>query len=119
MDAASIAKTLKAKGQSMTLTRESPGTVDPVAGSIGTPVTQAWTVYGITANYNSLTRIASQNRPDSLILAGDKQAIINAGTVDPAPGDTLTIGSAVWTVIAVDGVDPAGAALLFKCQVRK
>jgi hypothetical protein len=119
MDAASIAKTLKAKGQAMTLTRVSGGIHDPVTGSISGAVTQSWTVYGITTNYNSLTRLASQSKPDSLILSGDRQAIINAGTVEPIPGDTLMASGVSWKVIAADVVDPAGTALLYKCQVRK
>jgi len=119
MNATGIAKTLKAKGQAMTLTRVSGGTYDPVAGSTTGSTTTTYTVYGITTNYNNLTLLASHNRPDSLILAGDKQAIVNAGTVEPLPGDTLAASGVTWKVIAADAVDPAGTALLYKCQVRK
>jgi len=115
MNAASIAKTLKAKGQAMTLTRVSGGTYDPVAGSVTTPVTTTYTVYGIeTAFRDGLTMSAG-----TLIQSGDRQAVVAADQATPVPGDSLTIGGVVWHVIAVNAVNPAGAALLFKCQVRK
>lgn len=119
MNTASIAQTLKAKGQPMTLTRAVAGTYDPVTGLATGATTATYTVQGITTNYNSQTRLAAQMRPDSLILAGDKQAIIDAAVIAPAPGDTLTIAGIVWQVIAVDTVAPAGVAMMHKCQVRK
>jgi len=133
MNAAGIAKTLKAKGQAMTLTRVSGGTYDPVAGSVTTPVTTTYTVYGIeTAFRDGLTMSAG-----TLIQSGDRQAVVAADQATrwdaiadfdavtdffggiPIPGDSLTIGGIVWKVIAVTPVNPAGTALLFKCQVRK
>lgn len=104
----------------MTLTHAVAGTYDPVTGSMAGATTTTTTVYGITTNYSSITRLASANKTDSLILAGDKQAIIDAVSIVPLPGDTLTDkNGTAWKIIAVDAVDPAGTALLFKCQVRK
>ena len=119
MNATGIQAKLKAKGQAMTLTHAVAGVYDPVTGSMAGATTTTSTVYGITTNYSSITRLASANKPDSLILAGDKQAIIDAVSVVPVPGDTLTIAGEVWKIIAVDSVAPAGVAMLFKCQVRK
>lgn len=118
MNSASIAKTLQSKGQAMVLTRVTGGVFDPVAGSVSGATTQNFTVYGITSNYSSITRIASANQPNSMILGGDKKAIISAGVVVPVPGDTLTIMGKVWTVIAVDALAPQGTDLLYTCQVR-
>ena len=115
MNAADIAKTLKAQGQAMALTRTTPGVFDPVTGSIGTPVVQAWTVYGITKNYKA----GIINAANSLILSGDKQAIIGAEVVEPVPGDVLAIMGKSWVVIAVDDLSPQGSALLYQAQVRK
>jgi len=115
MNAAGIAKTLKAKGQAMTLTRVSGGTYDPVTGGVTSPVTQTWTVYGIeTAFRDGLTMAAG-----TLVQSGDRQAIIAADQQAPIPGDSLTIGGVAWKVIAVSPVNPAGTALLFKLHVRK
>lgn len=119
MNATGIQATLKSKGQAMTLAHAVAGVYDPVAGSMTGGSSQTSTVYGITTNYNSQTRLTSQMRPDSLILAGDKLAIIDAVSVVPVPGDTLTIAGEVWKIMAVDSVAPAGVAYLFKCQVRK
>lgn len=119
MNATSIQATLKSKGQAMTLTHTVAGVYDPVAGSMTGGSSQTTTVYGITTSYNSIARLASANKPDSMILAGDKLAIIDAVSVVPVPGDTLNIQGTAWKIIAVDAVDPAGTALLFKCQVRK
>jgi len=115
MNAASVAATLKAKGQAMTLTRVSGGTFDPVTGGIAGAVTQTFTVYGITTNY----RMESVNATNSLIQSGDKMAKIGATVTEPGPGDKLTIMGDVWTVIAVDTLAPQGVALMYTIQIRK
>ena len=99
----------------MTLTHAVAGVYDPVAGSMTGGSSQTTTVYGITTSYGA----GITNRADSLILAGDKLAIIDAVSVVPVPGDTLTIAGEVWKIMAVDSVAPAGVAYLFKCQVRR
>lgn len=113
-EAQSIAADLKADGQPMTLTRSTIGEYDPVEGVMPEPVTQTWTVYGITKSY----KVGDINREGSLILSGDKKALISA-LVEPKPGDTLTIMSKIWSIIAVDELSPQGEALLYTCQVRK
>ena len=116
-EAQSIAADLKSDGQAMTLTRTTPGTCDPVTGSIGTPVVQTWTVYGITGNFKRDMNTA--NEPNSLILGGDKKAVINAGTVAPLPGDILTVAGVDYTIVAFDELAPQGEALLYTLQIRK
>lgn len=120
MNAAGILQTLKSKGQPMTLTRSKASTqiFDPVAGAVEFAETETFTVYGITTNYNSFTKISAQNNPDSLIQSGDKKAIISAGVTEPVPGDSLTIMGKVWAVIAVDTLAPQGVNLMHTCQVR-
>lgn len=113
-EAESIAADLRADGQPMTLGRVTPGVFGPVAGKVTDSVEQQWTVYGITANYNSQTRLAAQG----LILHGDKKAIIEA-TVEPKINDTLQIMGVNWRVIAVDDLSPQGETLLYTCQVRR
>jgi hypothetical protein len=115
MNAASIAQTFKAKGQPMTLTRTIAGTYDPVTGTATGATTATYTVQGITKSFAA----GLTNRPDSLILSGDKQAIVDAVSVVPLPGDTLTIKGVVWQVIAVDAVEPDGTAYIYKAQVRR
>lgn len=114
-EATDIAADLRADGQAMTLTRTTYSGGDAASGDPGTPIVQTWPVYGITKTYKA----SSYNGAGSLILAGDKQAVIDAASVDPAPGDVLTIMGVDWTVIMVDTVDPQGVALMHKCQVRR
>ena len=112
--ATDIAKSLKADGQSMTLTRVSGGVLDPVSGTITGEVTQTWTVYGVTKSY----KYSDINASGGLVLSGDKLALIGA-TVKPVPGDKLTIMGGIWNVIAVDELSPQGEALLYYVQIRK
>ena len=124
-EAESIAADLKADGQLMILSRSTAGEFDPVAGAVSGDIVQQWEVYGITANYNSQTRLASQNQPGTAILTGDKKAIIGAvdktgQPVEPMTGDTLkTKKGVVWRVMAIDTVDPQGDDLLYVMQVRR
>ena len=114
MNAAGIAKTLKAKGQPMTLTRTGAGVFDPVTGGMtgGTVTTHA--VYGITKNY----RQADIAAPGSLILGGDKIAIISAD-VKPVIADKLQIMGEDWMVISINELSPQGVALMYSVQIRK
>ena len=118
-EATDIAADLRADGQAMTLTRTTYSGGDMATGSPGAAIVQTWTVYGVTSNYNSIARAASYNGAGSLILAGDKQATIDAATVTPEPGDVLTIMGVAWKVIMIDTVSPQGLALLHKCQIRR
>ena len=85
------------------------------SGSTTGGVTQTFTVYGITKNYSD----GVKNSAGTLIQRGDQKAIIDAVTVVPVPGDTLTIRGEVWSVVAVDCLDPQGVALLYNMQVRQ
>ena len=119
MNAASIAATLKAKGQPMTLTRTTAGTstFDPVTGGYtgGATSTSTYTVNGITKSY----KLSTVNASGSLIQVGDKEALFEAGIVVPVPGDKLTVKGIDWTVISINETSPQGAVLFYTCQVRK
>lgn len=112
--AADIAAKLQAKGQAMTLSHASAGTFDPTTGGVTGSTTTTTTVYGITKSY----RDGLINAPGSMILAGDKKAIISALTA-PAVGDTLTIMTVVWVIVAIDALEPQGETLLYTCQIRR
>ena len=114
MNASDIAKTLKAKGQPMTLTRTGAGVFDPVTGGMTGGVVETFTVYGLTKNYRQAD-IANSN---SLILGGDKLAIISAD-VAPVIADKLQIMGEDWIVISINELSPQGVALLYYCQLRK
>jgi hypothetical protein len=114
-DQSDIARDLQADGQAMTLTRTIDGVFDPVTGTTTAGVIQSWQVYGITKNY----KLSSINTANSLILSGDKQALIGFSEVAPQVGDKLTIMAVDWQIMAVDELSPQGVALMFYCNVRK
>jgi hypothetical protein len=119
MDAASIKATLQAKGQAMTLTRVTQGTYNPETGSFASSTSATHTVYGITSGYSSFTIAAAATKPDSLIKAGDILAIVEAVTITPVVGDTISIMGETWAVLNVDPVAPQGSNLLFKLHLRR
>jgi len=112
MDQAGVTSTMRKKGQKMVLTRKTISAFDGATGAT-TETTLTWDVYGITKNYTLF------NNAGSLVLAGDKKALIEAGVVVPAPGDLLLIMGVSWTVISVDPLSPQGVNLMFTCQVRR
>jgi hypothetical protein len=118
MNAADVAKTLKDQGQEMILTRTILGTFDPVTGTTTAGTNQSWPVYGITKNYNSMTRAAASTVSGSLILAGDKQGVISA-TIELLIGDILTIMGVNWRIVSFDDLSPQGEVLMYYPQLRK
>lgn len=116
MNPTQIAKQLKDKGQPMTLTRQGVGSTNNlITGAVTGGIPTTYDVNGITTTYKT----GNINVPDSMILSGDKKAIIGAGIIEPKPADTLTIMGVDWTIIAVDELSPQGVVLMYTCQVRK
>ena len=103
----------------MTLTRNVPGAFDPVAGSATGSTSVQYTVFGITANYSRFTMASTYNDPNSMILSGDKKAIIGADVIEPLPGDVITVMGVDWVVISIDTLCPQGVNLMFTVQIRK
>jgi hypothetical protein len=111
-DQSDVAADLRQDGFPMVLSRVTPGAYDPVTG-FGAGVTEEWLVYGILGSYKG-----NEFATGTVIKMGDKKAIVEAGVVAPAPGDTLTINGAIWKVITVDAVNPQGVDLMYRLQVR-
>jgi len=103
-------------GMSMTLARASSSspTYDTATG-VATPVSPvSYTVTGAKFDY------AAREIDGTLIQAGDQRVYLSTtGAVLPLPGDTLTIGSAVFRVMRAGSISPAGTDLLYDVQVRK
>ena len=115
---ASVIATMRKKGFAMTLTRENQGVYYPEFGFSGGS-SEAFTVYGLLGNFNSVDRAQSARADGTMIMVGDKKVTIAAGTVSPVSGDTITINGEVWVVIMVDAVNPQGVDLFYKLQVRR
>lgn len=114
MNAISVFRTLQAKGQPMVLTRSISGVYDPITGAVAGGTEQTFTVYGITNNY----KLANVATPNSLILSGDKEALISAD-IKPLIADKLQIMGEDWIVISINELSPQGVALMYSCQIRK
>lgn len=83
---------------------------------LGQPVTNDVTqdVYGLLSGY------ATDEIDGQYILAEDRKISL-PGDMDPAPvvGDTVTIGTVVWTLEQINPVQPGETVVLYKCRIRK
>lgn len=115
MDAASVASTIRQKGQAMVITQKTIGEYDPISGGSFGVFPASYTVYGISSRF-SWSEIAN---PNSSILKGDKKIMIEAGVVAPAIGSRITFVGADWTILSTEDVSPQGEVLFYYCHVRK
>lgn len=99
-------------GRSVTLTHIVSGAYDP-ATSASTPTPTAATVVAVESDYTA-REIDGVN-----VLRGDKKLVF-PGTVatPPSVGDTCTVGTIVYRVMAVQEISPGGLVLLYECQGR-
>ncbi|USN14405.1 hypothetical protein DONNERLITTCHEN_00040 [Janthinobacterium phage vB_JliS-Donnerlittchen] len=111
---ANVDELLAEFGQQCLLRRkQSPVTVDPVAGTVTGSGAQQFDVLGVVTDYSE--RVVDEQT----IKRGDRLVYIQA-TERPAIGDTFVEASGkVWAVVDFDAVDPAGTALLYSLQVRR
>ena len=99
-------------GQSITLSRETGGSTDPITGVV-TPGTDASVVTtGIIKPY-----------PDAMIdgariLDSDRELIISNEQV-PQPTDKPIIGGEEWSIVNITTISPSGADVIYKIQVRR
>jgi hypothetical protein len=99
-------------GRSVTHTIRTAGTYDPATGLVTvTETTQA----AIAALFDYGTK----DIDGTLIVMGDKRALIATLTTMPKPDDFLTVGSVVWTIKQVNELNPAGTYVMYEAQIRK
>lgn len=111
-------KALTKFGHTCTHTIRTAGTYNPAAGG----VTVSETTQSVKAAlFDYKTQMGgTQEIGGTLILAGDKKALIAAKNITaPKVDDTLTVGSVVWTIKNVKELNPAGTSIMFELQVRK
>lgn len=98
-------------GQTVTVTRENVGTVDPITGE-GTPAADTtFTAKGCVFNYNQALIDGAQ------IKSGDKKIILES-TNEPMINDVVTTTEGDFTVISVKPTSPAGTVVIYELQVR-
>jgi hypothetical protein len=115
--AADVDELLAEFGQSVTLTTRTGGTYNTATGT-NTPTTATQTVTGVVLEWNQ------RNIDGSLVLVGDKRLLLSpvttagAALTAPAANDTVTIGSAVYTIVRVVPLNPAGTVVMYECNIR-
>lgn len=99
-------------GAPVTLTRITPGVYDPATGTVVNSGA-TYTATGVKLNYEQRA-IDGTN-----ILLGDQRVYLDPLiAAAPQAGDTLTIGTEVFTVVASRPLSPAGVVVLHDVQVR-
>ena len=118
---ASATRMLKKYGQTVTLTNKSAGAYDPATGAASV-TTATQTTEGAVFEWGLATIRYGQGYIDqTLINVGDKQLFLSATelTTPPALGDTVTIGSKVYTLVPpLKPLSPAGTVVLYECNIR-
>ena len=111
---------ISAKGQTVTLTRETSGAYNPATGTATiTETTQ--TGKGVILPLAGYRRIDGAS-----IVAGDETLLLSAlnsagaALTDPVPGDVLTLADATtkYTFVMVNPLRPAGLDIIFDTVVR-
>lgn len=98
-------------GQNATWSRTEGGTRDPATGNVTGGTTTNYSGYGTLFDFNTMLIDGEQ------ILATDKRFLIESGDI-PKVADKLTINSVVYTVIAVNELNPAGTVVMYELQLR-
>lgn len=120
-DRADAAAMLAEDGQSMTLAYVGTSVYDPATGMTTLTTPDPQTVKGAIFPLSPFAKQGNSN-----IVAGDQQCLLaaenaaGAAILAPHVSGTLTdANAAVWTIIAVEPLSPAGTAILFDCIVRR
>lgn len=114
--AATATELLADFGVAMTLSRASlvAPTYDPATG-VATPSGPAtYPTVGV-----KLGHIAREADGQQVRVVTQKVYLSVAETVEPKPGDTLTIGTEVFQILVCNTLAPAGVAVLYEVQVRR
>jgi hypothetical protein len=110
--AAEIRPVFSELGQTITISRTSGATSDPVTGA---------TTSGTVTNYypkGILKKYKSNLIDGTRILATDRNLVLD-DTVEPLMTDTIIIGGESWTPIMPGATNPAGTPLVYRIQVRR
>jgi hypothetical protein len=101
-------------GKQVTLTRVTEGTYDPTTGELSGGSTTTQTVAALVKDFNGIELLSGA------IQAGDRKVSIAAlNAAEPQIGDTITVDSMVYNVLAVKTTWSGEKAAIYELQVRK
>lgn len=101
------------KGQSVILTRNTPGTFDPATGTVTGDSTADEIINAVVTDYRE------DQIDDAAIKRGDKLLLISAKQAAPEMDDSITIDSLEYQIVDINTVSPGGTDILYKVQVRR
>lgn len=99
-------------GQSVTLTRLTPGAYDPNTGT-ATVVKTTQSGKGAVLDYGN------RDIDGTIVKTGDRNLILSAiGLVLPLVGDEVTVGATIYKITNVKPLSPAGVLVIAECNLR-
>lgn len=99
-------------GQSITLSRETGGSVDPITGAVTAGTDASVITTGLIKPY-----------PDAMIdgtriLDSDRELVLS-NEYEPLPSDKPVIGGEEWAIVNITTISPSGTDVIYKVQVRR
>jgi hypothetical protein len=110
--AAMASRLLTDKGQSVTFSRLTGATFDPVLGNDSGGSITTFTGYGAATDYNKL------EIDGTVVKRGDIKLILESTTTEPEQGDKCTVDSVDYRVMGIEPITPAGTLVISKVQLR-
>lgn len=99
-------------GQSITLSRETGGSIDPVTGAVTPGADASVTTTGILLKYPDMMIDGTR------ILDSDRRLLISNEQI-PQPSDKPLIDSQEWAIVNIETLSPAGTDVIYELQVRR
>lgn len=114
--AATARKLLTKFGRTVTRRTYTAGAYDPATGT-STPTTADTSRIGALFDYNDKTSQGQQYVRGTLVIAGDKQLLLDAEGAAAAT-DHYIVGSAEYTVVSMAEINPAGTPVMYDLHLR-
>lgn len=111
--ASTAARLLNDKGQTVTFSRQTGGTFDPILGQTSGASTTTFTGKAAAFGYNNA------EIDGTVIRSGDVRLVVETTTTVPATDDLCTVNSVQYRVMNVEPIAPAGTTVINKVQLRK
>ena len=108
--AASATSLIQRFGQQLTFTRVTKGAYDPNTGQTSDS-SATYTKYGCAFDYSDT------ERADQTIQEGDRRVLAEAHSYKV--GDTVSLNSEVYRIVAISNIQPAATNMAVNLQVRK
>ena len=110
---ATAAKLLLKFGQSITLTFETGGTIDPATGIVTTPKT----ITSVTGN-GAVSKFSRMEIDGTVVKSSDVKLILESVSTPPTPDWRATIQSVEYRVMNVSPISPSGIDVIYILQLR-